>query len=54
MDNEDEELFVSMKEFGETDMFTDHQVGVLSKFVSIAYIKRRFHFLKQDGCYLLN
>ena len=31
MASEDEELFVSMKEFGETDKFTDHQVDVLSK-----------------------
>ena len=54
MASEDEELFVSMKEVGETDMFTDHHVAVLSKFISIADTKKRFHFLKQDGRYSLN
>ena len=41
MASEDEELFVSMKEFGETDKFTDHQVDILSKFISIAYTKKK-------------
>ena len=36
--SEDEELFMSMKEFGETDKFTDHQADV---FISIAYTKKK-------------